>query len=171
MPPSAVIRAASAGDARTLASLRAALFSELEQAEVAEGMEGTERSDAELSERNAEFFEGNAERAFANLISQEKCFAWLAEAGHEAVSSVVLLVFPRLPTPRSPGGQEGYLLNVYTTPEWRGRGLAAALVREAITKAKSLGLARIRLHATDKGQSVYAAEGFVKRSNEMELVL
>jgi ribosomal protein S18 acetylase RimI-like enzyme len=81
----------------------------------------------------------------------------------------VLLLFPRLPTPALPPTREGYLLNVYTRPAWRGRGVASALVDAAVADARALGLARIRLHATAEGQPVYAAAGFRPRTDEMEL--
>lgn len=116
-------------------------------------------------------FEKEAEAAFREGLSDATCLAWLAETGSATIGSVALLIYPRLPSPASPVRREGYLLNVYTDPDWRGVGVATALVVMAIKKARDLGLARIRLHATAKGQPVYAAQGFVTRDDEMELTL
>ena len=93
-----------------------------------------------------------------------------SEAG-EVIGSVALLLFPRLPSPDSVAAREGYLVNVYTVPQWRRRGVAAGLVAAAISSARELGLGRIRLHATPEGQVVYTAAGFRLRPDAMELRL
>ncbi|MBK8179508.1 MAG: GNAT family N-acetyltransferase [Planctomycetes bacterium] len=103
--------------------------------------------------------------------------AWLAwtedgRAGEaEAVSGLMLLVFPRLPTPGNLADSEGYLLGAYTRPPWRRRGLMTGLLESALAAARRQGLARLRLHATPEGRAVYAAQGFQGRADEMERML
>jgi GNAT superfamily N-acetyltransferase len=151
------VRAATVSDAGTLATLRSAMFREL-------------RNTPSPGDRAA--FEALAASAFQAGLNNGTCLAWLAEAtDRRPIGSVALLVFPRLPSPESLARQEGYLLNVYTTPDFRGRGIATALVAAAVAKARELHLGRIRLHATPEGQSVYAAAGFAARHDEMELRL
>lgn len=117
-------------------------------------------------------FERLTTEAFSAGLTDGSCLAWLAETAHrEAVGSVALLLFPRLPSPEMLAPLEGYLLNVFTIPEWRGRGVATALVAAAVAKCRVLDLARIRLHTTDPGVAVYLRAGFVGRENEMELGL
>jgi GNAT superfamily N-acetyltransferase len=155
--PSAIaIRSATAADAARLAAQRCRLFEEIAHYE---------------SPAHKTAFEAAAETAFRESLSDGTCAAWLAESGGAPVGSVALLIYPRLPSPASPARREGYLLNVYTVPEWRGVGVATALVAVAVKKARELGLARIRLHATAKGHPVYAAQGFAARDDEMELKL
>jgi GNAT superfamily N-acetyltransferase len=150
------VRLATADDAQTLGALRTELFSEL----------------GRLSASGQPAFERAAAHALADAIDRGDCCAWLAEsAPGQPIGSVVMLIYPRLPSPESPALREGYLLNVYTSPDWRGRGVAAALVEAAIAHARELGLGRIRLHATAAGQRVYAAAGFILRDDEMELRL
>jgi len=156
-PPAFVVRPATARDAPALAALRGALFWEL-------GQHSLPQQQAAFETRAAESFAAGLERAF--------CHAWLAVADtQQSIGSVALLVFPRLPTPDLPGQQEGYLLSVYTVPAWRHRGVASTLVAAAVATARELGLARIRLHATPEGQTVYTGVGFHLRDNEMELRL
>ena len=155
-PATMVIREASASDADALADQRAALFEELGQ----------------LASGDApDPFRHHSAHAFRQGLDDGTCYAWVAISAGAVVASTALLVFPRLPTPASLATQEGYLLNVYTEPSHREKGLATSLVATAINKARALGLARIRLHATAKGALVYAAAGFLGRTDEMELKL
>ena len=148
------VRLATAEDAQTLGALRTELFTEL----------------GRLSASGQPAFERAAADALADAIDRGDCFAWLAEsAPGQPIGSVAMLIYPRLPSPDAPERREGYLLNVYTAPDWRGRGVAGSLVNAAIVKGRELGLARIRLHATAAGQRVYAAAGFALRDDEMEL--
>jgi GNAT superfamily N-acetyltransferase len=151
------VRPASPRDATALTILRSALFREL-------GQHPPPQLQAAFESLSAATFTAGLERAF--------CCAWLAETDtQQPVGSVALLLFPRLPLPDSLARFEGYLLSVYTVPEWRRRGVAAALVAAAVAKGRELGLGRIRLHATPEGQPVYAGAGFRLRHDEMELRL
>jgi len=151
-----VVRAATPADAAGLAAERRVLFDEL-------GQSAAPGQSAAFAEQSA--------AAFHDGLTEGWCLAWLALAGAETIGSVALLIFPRLPSPASLARREGYLLNVYTHPSWRGRGVATTLVATAVAKARALGLARVRLHATAQGRRVYAAAGFEVRDNEMELTI
>ncbi len=152
--PTFSVRQASPQDAAALGTLRRALFQDLGQTPSQDGWAA---------------FEGVSGASFESGMEQGWCLAWLAEAEGRAVGSAALLVFPRLPSPQSQALVEGYLLNVYTLPAWRRRGVATALVAAALAKGRELGLARVRLHATPDGRRVYASAGFGARDDEMEL--
>ena len=156
--PGFSIRSATAAEAGALARSRADLFRELD------GSSGTVV---------ASDFESLCRAAFEASFAANVCVAWIAEVPGklDPVGTLVMLKFPRLPTPKNPRTIEGYVLNVFVDSAWRHRGIASALVRSAIDYARSSGLARIRLHATAAGQAVYASLGFVGRDDEMELDL
>ncbi|MFC6646864.1 GNAT family N-acetyltransferase [Granulicella cerasi] len=61
-----------------------------------------------------------------------------------------------------------YLLNFYTAPEARGRGLAKQILQAAVDAAHELGASVITLHASRFGQPIYEKFGF-KHSVEMML--
>lgn len=63
-----------------------------------------------------------------------------------------------------------YILSMFTEPEHRGKGVASAIVREAIEWSRNNGYDRISLHASDKGRSLYEKFGFLQ-TNEMRLKL
>ena len=63
-------------------------------------------------------------------------------------------------------GRHAIVLNVYTEPGWRRRGVAEALMREVIRWAGEEHLDRLVLHASDAGRPLYERLGFVA-TNEM----
>ncbi|MFN8377836.1 MAG: GNAT family N-acetyltransferase [Anaerolineae bacterium] len=74
------------------------------------------------------------------------------------------------PTYHCPDRNRAYLLNVYTEPEHRRRGLARGLVEACIATCTARGVPLIMLHASDEGRTVYESLGFTV-SNEMRLFL
>lgn len=62
------------------------------------------------------------------------------------------------------------ILNVYTEPEYRRRGVARQLMETIIAWCKQQGFARVTLHASEHGRHLYESLGFAD-SNEMRLNL
>jgi GNAT superfamily N-acetyltransferase len=71
------------------------------------------------------------------------------------------------PSPGHPAGMVPYVLSVYTTPEFRRKGLASMIVTEAMEWGRRHGYHKIVLHASKTGRSVYSQLGW-KRTWEME---
>ena len=93
----------------------------------------------------------------------------MAEASGQVVAISGLVLFERPPDARNPAGMDAYLMNMYTLPGWRGRGLASALLGEIIAFVRTTPARRISLHATDVGRSVYESAGFLPATSVMEL--
>jgi ribosomal protein S18 acetylase RimI-like enzyme len=85
-----------------------------------------------------------------------------------SAAGMYIMDFP--PGPLTFHDKSAYLLNVYTFPEYRGRGLAKQLVQYLIDEAQKRGIRRILLHASDAGRPLYEAMGFTI-TNEMRLLL
>jgi ribosomal protein S18 acetylase RimI-like enzyme len=66
------------------------------------------------------------------------------------------------------GIRYGYIFGVRVAPEYRRRGFAERLAREAIAYLENSNCRNIRLHASRFGRSIYERIGFVP-TNEMEL--
>jgi len=62
------------------------------------------------------------------------------------------------------------ILNVYTEPEYRRRGIARQIMDAMIAWCKQEGFARVSLHASNQGRHLYESLGF-EDSNEMRLNL
>jgi GNAT superfamily N-acetyltransferase len=87
-------------------------------------------------------------------------FAYLALDNGKPASTVYLLIIERPANLHFITGKNGILLNVYTCPEYRKRGLASVLLSMAIADAKKLNVSNIELQATDMGIPLYEKLGF-----------
>jgi GNAT superfamily N-acetyltransferase len=63
-------------------------------------------------------------------------------------------------------GKHAIVLNVFTEPEWRRRGLALLLMQEILGWARTEQLDRLVLHASTDARSLYERMGFIA-TNEM----
>jgi GNAT superfamily N-acetyltransferase len=94
--------------------------------------------------------------------------AWIAEVDAQPVGTAAIMWFPHPPGPRKLTGLEAYVLNVYTKPEFRRRGIARALMARVVDEARAKGVGRIWLRASREGRPLYEAIGF-DASNYLEL--
>jgi GNAT superfamily N-acetyltransferase len=110
---------------------------------------------------------------FSRAILSNEFIAWLAEYNGKVIGTSGMVVW-RLPS-RYGGlvsGKAGYLLNFYTVPEARRKGICTRLLNELIKEAKSLGIRYLHLHASKEGIGIYRKAGFVEpNQTELKLVL
>ncbi len=96
---------------------------------------------------------------------------WLVEAsgaGVVAGGGVIMLEFQAHPT--DPRPQRAWVVNMFTEPEHRRRGLARRLMQTITEWCRAEGMRFLFLHASDEGRSLYESLGF-KANNEMRLAL
>lgn len=108
---------------------------------------------------------------FSEAIPSNSFIAWLAECDGKVVGTGGMVVW------QTPGryeglesGRAGYILNMYTIPEARRKGICTRLLKELIREAKSLGIRYLHLHASKDGEDIYKKAGFVD-PNQLELKL
>ena len=149
------IRRATPADVEALTDLRVALLREM----------GNVRDEASVAP-----LAGAIRHYLEDKLRTGAFVAWVAEADGRLVASSGLVLFERPPDADNLAGLDAYLMNMYTAPAWRGRGLAARLVREAIGFVRATTARRIWLHATPAGRPVYRRAGFRPTASEMELI-
>ena len=99
-------------------------------------------------------------------------FAYIIEIDGRAVSAAYMAVSEKPANPAFITGKIGTILNVYTDPAYRRRGLAAQVLKKLIERAKEENLSKIELSATADGRPVYEKLGFaVKQSAYTDMQL
>jgi GNAT superfamily N-acetyltransferase len=145
------IRSATEADIPALVSLRRALF---------KSMGYQEPALTRVAQASS--------RYFATAIPQGEFRAWVAEADSETVASGGLVIHAIPPTTYNLAGREGYIMNMYTRPEWRRQGIGAAILQAMLDYLREHDISLVSLHATPDGRRLYAQYGF-EPTNEMRL--
>lgn len=87
--------------------------------------------------------------------------AWVITAPHDfiaASSGLWLMDWP--PHLVGKGTHRGNILNVYTYPSFRRRGLARELMQAVLSWCRGNGVDTVILHASDSGRALYESMGF-----------
>ncbi|MBK9727036.1 MAG: GNAT family N-acetyltransferase [Saprospiraceae bacterium] len=65
---------------------------------------------------------------------------------------------------KNPSGKWGYIMNMYTVPEFRRKGICKAILEILVEEGKKFGITAFELHATKDGENVYRQEGFIQHN-------
>lgn len=152
------VRPAVAADIPLIARHRAAMFRDM----------------GKLALQQRAVLERETVAYLASALPRGEYLAWIAEdSGAAIVGGAGAQLRPLLPRPRPDSddlelGPEAIVLNVYVEPDWRRRGVAAALLRALLDALDARGIRRVVLHASKEGRRLYERLGFVP-TNEMLL--
>ena len=86
-----------------------------------------------------------------------------------SVACIVMSDFPAYPDLIN--GKAGTLINVYTFPEYRKKGISKKIITEIINEAKTMGVNSITLKSTEEGYSLYKKLGFEDDNNYKGMIL
>ena len=97
---------------------------------------------------------------FKEALREQRCFAFMAKAG-DVVLSFGAMIIKKIPGDFNKSLYlEGDILNMYTIPEARSRGISAMILSRLIDEAKRRGISKISLHTTKAGEKLYRKFGF-----------
>jgi GNAT superfamily N-acetyltransferase len=108
---------------------------------------------------------------FAHALGEGSYRGWLVDDGAGRVvagGGIILLAFHS--SPRDPAPRRAWIVNMYTEPEYRRRGLARRLMEAMVAWCRAQRMTTVYLHASDEGRPLYDSLGF-KPTNEMRLPL
>jgi GNAT superfamily N-acetyltransferase len=153
------IRRATVSDADVIAWRRARMFQDM----------------GDVSGDAFEILRAKARVRLKEWLESGDYIGWLATPADKLetiVGGAGVQLQPILPRPLDAStigeGWQGTIVNVFTEPQWRRRGISSLLVEEIVTWSKDQRIERLLLHASDEGRSLYEQFGFVA-SNEMRL--
>lgn len=108
---------------------------------------------------------------FRHALLDGRYRAWMVEDANGQVvagGGIVVADWPGFPGELQ--AKRAWILNMYTEPHARRRGLARLLMIAMIDWCRTQGLRSVWLHASDAGRPVYTSLGF-RPTNEMNLLL
>ena len=95
--------------------------------------------------------------------------AYLVFDGESLAGAGAVSYFRVMPPCHNPSGKKAYIMNMYTEPDYRRRGVAFKTLELLVADAMEKGVSAISLEATEMGRPLYEKFGFVKMNSEMEL--
>jgi len=107
---------------------------------------------------------------FGEALRNGTYLGWFVEAEGRIVSGGGVLLVPFQPSPSQPRPTRPLIVNVYTEPPYRRRGLARRLMEEMVAWCRAQGYAGVSLHAANEARALYESMGFTP-TNEMRLRL
>jgi GNAT superfamily N-acetyltransferase len=143
-----VARRATAGDLDDLLRLRIVMWTSLGEPEPVPG-EWSAYAESDLRERLAE--------------PDGDVAAFVVDGPDgSAVSAAFGAVHRTLATPHRPDGRRGWVFDVVTEPEHRGRGHGTAVMTALIDWFRSKDVAEVQLNASADGIALYERLGFTR---------
>lgn len=152
---SLLYRRAGSHDRELLTRLR------LEVLRAANGLE----EDVDLSLTELE-----SRRYYETCFLEDSHAAWLVFDGEEVVGTGAVSFYQVMPTYHNPSGKKAYIMNMYTRPDYRRRGIAYRVLELLTAEAEMRQIDAVTLEATAAGRPLYEAFGFTAMRDEMELL-
>lgn len=106
---------------------------------------------------------------YGRALANGEHVAYLVMDGDVFAGAGGVSFFRVMPTYHNPTGEKAYIMNMYTAPEYRGRGIARRTLELLVSAAHARGVTAISLEATDMGRPLYEKFGFVPMGGEMKL--
>ncbi len=97
---------------------------------------------------------------FSQALAEDRFFAFLAEQESEPLSFGAM-VLKKIPGDFNQSSYlEGDILNMYTVPFARRKGISALILERLIAEAGRRGVSKICLHTSKDGEKLYRKFGF-----------
>ncbi len=95
--------------------------------------------------------------------------AYLVFDGNRFAGAGGVSFYQVMPTYHNPSGYKAYIMNMYTAPGYRRKGIAFKTLDLLVKEAKARGISAISLEATEMGRPLYKKYGFIGMKDEMIL--
>ena len=125
----------------------------------------------EIDTHQFEAMDAAHEEKLREEIADGTCKAWIIRIDNKIVASGAISLNSMTPTPYDPVNKVAYLHSIYTEPEYRKRGFAELITKEAIRYCKLQGIRRMILEASDAGRPIYEKLGFQPSGRTLRLLI
>jgi GNAT superfamily N-acetyltransferase len=100
-------------------------------------------------------------------ISSGRVIAYVAEENKNIIATSIMCFYNITPLLYNLDGKMALLSDMYTTPEYRSKGLGTSLLNSIMEHTRELGYKKIILNATESGRKLYEKYGFKDINGEM----
>lgn len=100
------------------------------------------------------------EAYFQKAIAYKTYICWMAMDGDKLAGIGGMTIWERPASYKRPGGLSGYIMGMYTLPQYRKQGICSTLMEKLEETAREMHLDNLELHATDEGEPIYRKYGF-----------
>jgi ribosomal protein S18 acetylase RimI-like enzyme len=104
---------------------------------------------------------------FEDHLPKGDYISWLALEGDTIVSTNGMFFYDFPPNFITTVGQRAYILNVYTLPQYRRKGIARILFAKLMEEVAARDIKQVSLHTSPDGMTMYTEFGFKTKGNEM----
>lgn len=108
---------------------------------------------------------------YNNNLKNENCIIYLVYDCENIIATGGISFYQVMPTYHNPSGKKAYIMNMYTDPNYRRKGIATKILNQLIEETKRKDCSYISLEATEEGAYLYQSYGFKKMIHEMEYIL
>jgi ribosomal protein S18 acetylase RimI-like enzyme len=113
--------------------------------------------------------ETQARNYYAQSLPKDGHVAYLVYDNGSIIGAGGVSFYQVMPTYYNPSGKKAYLMNLYTEPDYRRRGIAWQTLDLLVKEAQNRGIDFITLETTKMGRPLYEKYGFILMQDEMIL--
>lgn len=106
---------------------------------------------------------------YLKALEEGSHVAVLVYEGEQFVGAGGVSFYTVMPTYHNTSGKKAYIMNMYTKPEYRRKGIAYKTLDILVDACKKRNITHITLEATEMGRALYEKYGFVAMQDEMQL--
>ncbi len=146
-----IYRKATMEDINELVRLRMEFLNEVQDSD--------RQNDEQLAKKTFEYLKIN--------MQNDSFISWLALDDNKIVGTSGIYFYTVPPSYKNISGKTAYIMNMYTIPGYRSKGIANELFNSVVKEARDRGCGKITLNATDMGRPLYLKNGFVDSHGDM----
>lgn len=106
---------------------------------------------------------------FRKKLGDNSLIEWIVSDNDIIIATAAIVFYEFPPTYTNKSGIKGYITNMYTAPEYRGRGIATSLLDKLVEEAKNRKVEKLWLGASKLGRPIYLKYGFKETNEWLEL--
>lgn len=110
-------------------------------------------------------------RYYKESLAADEHIAYLVYDNNIFIGAGGVSFYKVMPTYHNSTGRKAYIMNMYTVPEYRRKGIAFKTLDLLVNEVRKRGILQISLEATAAGRPLYEKYGFRQMTDEMELIL